>query len=520
MSTINLLKKVKCTYILFFCLINIFANEKHSKIGNNCLPFYQNPSKIIKLEEKKNDKKYIYNLISKYTSIYTDTLNIPVIFHVIHNNEMVGTGGNLSYEQILSQLEVLNREYNKPINILGRNFCINFCLAAYDNNNNMLNEPGVERVLLKSEWVSQYINGKPFIFPAPPLPIYEVPYFYIDVKPVTIWNPEKYLNIWTYRYLGNSEEQNTPMAFSSYPDSSIVNIINFENLQYPPVMEELYNIISYENPGILIQSNAIGTNYDENDIQNNNFELQTNYDKGTILVHEIGHYLSLVHVYGFKSFSTECEDNSDDFCFDTPKQKHANFICNFDTLLNSLCDNFIEETNIHFNYMDGYVDSNCKKYFTYSQKFRMILTLLSNPLRRKLISSTACSKCLINSTYIPSNCTSEYEPVCGCDGVEYYNSCIASTQVRYYYQCEDIPDTTSPPLEKLRTNNYLYNEINKIYNMNEHSFIYLLDLFGKISIINSSDEFYKLYTELQPSIYILNVINDNKIIKSIKFSKI
>jgi hypothetical protein len=41
------------------------------------------------------------------------TYRVPVVVHVIHNGEPVGTGSNISDEQILSQIAVLNRDFQR-----------------------------------------------------------------------------------------------------------------------------------------------------------------------------------------------------------------------------------------------------------------------------------------------------------------------------------------------------------------------------------------------------------------------
>src|SRR5205085_2751411 len=38
---------------------------------------------------------------------------IPVVVHVLHNGEPVGTGLNISDAQVISQINVLNQDYNR-----------------------------------------------------------------------------------------------------------------------------------------------------------------------------------------------------------------------------------------------------------------------------------------------------------------------------------------------------------------------------------------------------------------------
>ncbi|MFN7792689.1 MAG: hypothetical protein ACK5NM_09070, partial [Cyclobacteriaceae bacterium] len=41
------------------------------------------------------------------------TLTIPVVVHIIHNGEPIGTGLNISDAQVLSQMTVLNNDFNR-----------------------------------------------------------------------------------------------------------------------------------------------------------------------------------------------------------------------------------------------------------------------------------------------------------------------------------------------------------------------------------------------------------------------
>ena len=86
---------------------------------------------------------------------------IPVIVHIIHNNEPVNsvsanTGANINAAQVIDQINILNKDFNgtnadtntipsafKPL--LGK-FKINFCLAAVNPTGGVLPEPGIDRI--------------------------------------------------------------------------------------------------------------------------------------------------------------------------------------------------------------------------------------------------------------------------------------------------------------------------------------------------------------------------------------
>src|SRR5690606_12090085 len=70
--------------------------------------------------------------------------NIPVIIHIVHNGDAVGTGENITDAQAISQINVMNEDFRR---IAGTNGganttglavdCeINFCLAQTDPSGN------------------------------------------------------------------------------------------------------------------------------------------------------------------------------------------------------------------------------------------------------------------------------------------------------------------------------------------------------------------------------------------------
>jgi len=162
-------------------------------------------------------------LIEQYVKDHPEIMNgrvytnytIPIVFHVIHGGQAVGTYPNLAAAQINSQVQVLNADYagtgfnvgNYPSNAFvnyaaslpaankdanGRvkiaNTGIQFCLATKDPNGNTLAEPGIDRINYVSKGWSN------------PASITSVSAFqsFIDgtVKPQTIWDPTRYFNVW------------------------------------------------------------------------------------------------------------------------------------------------------------------------------------------------------------------------------------------------------------------------------------------------------------------------------------
>ncbi|MFM7016526.1 MAG: hypothetical protein ACKOX3_09385, partial [Bacteroidota bacterium] len=128
----------------------------------------------------------VKNQGSRIKTIY----NLPVVVHVIHNGSAVGTSYNLSDAQILSQIAVLNEDYRKlnadtslipsVFSSLAADCEITFCLAQTDPNGQPTN--GIDR-----------INRTTKGWTAPP---FAQTYVDATIKPNSIWDVNKYLNIW------------------------------------------------------------------------------------------------------------------------------------------------------------------------------------------------------------------------------------------------------------------------------------------------------------------------------------
>ncbi len=234
---------------------------------------------------------------------------IPVVVHVIHSGETVCEGFNLSVERILSQIEVLNQDYsrtnadaiNTPSDFtdIAANPDIQFCLATTDPDGNPTS--GITR--------HQYnlIQG--------------VNYIEQNIKPATIWDSNRYLNIWTV----------------NMPDQSILGYA------YTPTNQ------------------MVGSNQDGLVLNYKYFGVNGNKIKGRTATHEIGHYLGLFHTWGANQGNGNpigCD--SDDGISDTPNSDGPYYQC--PTFGEMSCGS----VDIFMNYMD-YVDDNCMNLFTQEQ---------------------------------------------------------------------------------------------------------------------------------------------------------
>jgi hypothetical protein len=194
-----------------------------------------------------------------------------------------------------------------------------------------------------------------------------------QLKAYSIWNPEKYLNIWVCQLLNNY------LGYAQYP---IISPLWADSLPMIPNAEDV------QPDGIVIDPRVFG------DVPAGESGPYGSYNKGRTASHEIGHYLGLLHIWG-DGFS--CADNKTDYCTDTPPQ--GTYTSGCPTSAISCIPNV---PAMKENYMD-YTNDACMNIFTAEQKKRMRL-VLRNCIRRKSVLQNvpACGLTSI-SPEIPEN---------------------------------------------------------------------------------------------------------------------
>lgn len=258
-------------------------------------------------------------------------LSLPVIVHLVHQGEAVGTGSNLSFSQILSQFEVLNEDFRRLPNTNGFNISpisgdsfIEFVPAELDPQGEPLEELGIHRINAQElGWNTPPYNGS-----------------YIDgtIKPQSQWNPNRYLNVWVL----DLEFFN---GLAQFPDAS--GLSQLEQDQGPS-----------QTDGIVIDTEEWGAQ---------------SFSFGRIVTHELGHFLGLIHTWGRGG----CE--SDDGCEDTPPSSGPINGCPIEPFS---CGNAVMKEN----YMD-LTGGACQHTFTQCQIRRMRQVLSHSPRRRELLTS-------------------------------------------------------------------------------------------------------------------------------------
>ncbi|MBI3238358.1 MAG: hypothetical protein HYZ43_05875 [Flavobacteriia bacterium] len=110
------------------------------------------------LESKEDFEQWVQEALADMDQhkIIGGVYQIPVVFHIIHSGEAVGSGTNISQAAVQSQIDVLNEDFRRIFgsngwntNPVGADTQIEFCLAQRrpDGSAFTAGQPGVNRIL-------------------------------------------------------------------------------------------------------------------------------------------------------------------------------------------------------------------------------------------------------------------------------------------------------------------------------------------------------------------------------------
>lgn len=318
------------------------------------------------------------------TQSVNQTYVIPVVVHVIHTGQAVGTAYNISAAQVQSQIDILNKDYagiglnvgNVPavFKDLVANTGVSFCLATKKPDGSNMAEPGIDRIRASEKgWRNPGSVG------------YTTEYIDSVIKPQSYWDPSLYLNIWVTKL------EEDLLGYATFP--------NFSTLDGLPGFWA-----EDARDGVVISYTAFGSGG----------VTTAPYNQGRTTTHEVGHWLGLRHIWGDdQTLSDNC--SVDDFVEDTPLQSVSSSGCpNFPRLT---CSN---TGNMTMNFMD-YSNDACMYMFTLGQMERMVTTFANSPNRIKLLSSPVCQTGALAPI---AKFTSSKESICAGESVTFTDASL------------------------------------------------------------------------------------------------
>ena len=310
--------------LLFLFSSSVFSQRTCGSMQKMNTYFEGNPDKEV--VRKKKEKAILYSNFST-----KENMNIPVVFHVVYNT----SEQNISDAQILSQLDVMNDDFNRTnsdafmvpsdFDSVVAGLQLNFCLAKRTPDGDPTN--GIIRTQTN---ISDF-------------DLYDTTIHYSSLGGSQSWDTEKYLNIWVTKLSGGI------LGWAQFPAAG-----------------------SIITDGIVIDYRNFGTNG----------TATSPYHLGRTVTHELGHYFNLFHIWG---------DNNcgDDLVNDTPTQQEANFGCKIHPSIS--CSN---NGDMFMNFMD-YTNDSCMNSFTIGQRNRVFNSIYT--YRLSLLSSDGCTPVITNT---------------------------------------------------------------------------------------------------------------------------
>lgn len=288
-----------------------------------------------------NQRLLAVNGANLRTKAADDLYRIPVVVHVIHSNTVGTVGGagnaNISDEQILSQIQVLNEDYRRQMNTNGYN---TEAIGA---------DTGIEFFLAQTDPQGQATTGitRHYYSQKTSFDIYKDDGL---LSQIAYWPSNRYLNIWV------APLENNYLGYGQFPSAA-------------DTLKGLDASSNEATDGVMIDYRYFGRNLGT--------VISANYNLGRTTTHEIGHWLGLIHPNG----DADC---GDDYVADTPPTEKLNQTTEC-TQTYSNC-NGTRTRDLIEDYMD-YSPDRCMNLFTQGQRDRMRNVLANSARRAELIQS-------------------------------------------------------------------------------------------------------------------------------------
>jgi len=320
-------------------------------------------------------KGYASNAANK-TGNWDTIYRIPVVVHVVYNTPEQ----NLDDSLICSQIEVLNQDYRRLNADTGNTRDVFKSVAA---------DAGIEFFLATTDPEGNPTTGVTRTYT-------DTPYFSVigdifsgsmengadKVKKtatggIDAWDTDKYLNIWTCNMKDPNSLFGLVLGFSYPPDGA------------PNWPAEAFPADSTLQ-GVVIHYEVFGR---KNPAAAGPLEIA---DAGRTVVHEVGHFLGLRHIWGDGLLSILFADcSADDGIDDTPNSGNNSQATGCDSTKNTCDEGNPDLPDMWENYMD-YSREECQNIFTQGQAAIMRAMLATSrsglPVFEMPAASTLCAK--------------------------------------------------------------------------------------------------------------------------------
>lgn len=243
--------------ILFSICLVLLLGLSHNAYSQKKCGMLENTEKLRSLKIIKESDEQFELWMNRKLSGYKGnqsartkegSYKVPVVFHVIHNGEPIGVGTNIPDAQIISQLKVLNKDFqrmnqdtvNTPPEFVpaAGSMHIEFVLARRTPDGQYTT--GINRVRgPQSSWTSADEA---------------------ELKSLSYWPAEDYLNIWVCNLTDF-------LGFAQFPVSNL------------PGLEDSPD--NRETDGIVVNYQVVGSSED------GNFSLDPPYNRGRTLTHDV-----------------------------------------------------------------------------------------------------------------------------------------------------------------------------------------------------------------------------------------
>lgn len=338
-------QRILFTTLLLLMTHLSFSQEKCATVQYEKLRELKNPKKETtqQFEEWLSQRLPLQKMEAGRSQRTQANYTIPVVVHIIHNGEAEGTGTNISVAQIESQIDVLNKDFqrlntdqtNTPATFLpvAGKIDVQFVLAKQDP----FGAPATGIVRVQGTQTSWSVNDNAIF------------------KALSYWPAEIYMNIWVVKF--NDET----IGYAQFPVSGLPGLEGSPNDRL--------------TDGVAISYTAFGS------IDYGAFNLESKYNKGRTLTHEAGHFFGLRHIWGDDGSSC----SGTDYVADTPNQAGS-----YENQCPTGIKNTCSSDDMYMNFMD-YTNDACMNMFTLEQISRVNTVMQSSPRRATLLNSVGAS---------------------------------------------------------------------------------------------------------------------------------